>query len=115
MVAGVPSGGVTGMLNPSCMRFLPSGWGVWQDGARYHTSAANPKFAPQLPRVQMRTSGSKRHWNHRFASVLRFRSSHPSEPRTPANFGIGTLAGMGRMTGPAQAAEIWWPLAPLLV
>src|SRR5262249_39591993 len=49
------------------------------------------------------------------ASVLRFRSSHPSEPRTPANFGIGTLAGDGRMTGPAQAAEIWWPLVLLLV
>src|SRR5215467_6403407 len=25
------------------------------------TSAANPKFAPQLPRVRLRTSGSKRH------------------------------------------------------
>jgi aspartate/glutamate racemase len=24
-------------------------------------SAANPKFAPQLPRVRLRTSGSKRH------------------------------------------------------
>src|ERR1051326_2361918 len=61
MVAGVPSGGVTGMLKPSCMRFLPSGWGVCQDGTRYHS------------------------------------------------------AGMGRMTGPAQAAEMWWPLALLLV
>src|SRR5207302_727952 len=25
------------------------------------TSAANPKFAPQLPQVRLRTSGSKRH------------------------------------------------------
>src|SRR5262249_3881970 len=25
------------------------------------SSAANPKFAPQLPRVRLRTSGSKRH------------------------------------------------------
>src|ERR1043166_9070350 len=29
---------------------------------------------------------------NRFASVLRFRSSLPSEPPVPANFGIGTLA-----------------------
>jgi len=28
---------------------------------RAETSAANPKFAPQLPRVRLRTSGSKRH------------------------------------------------------
>src|ERR1051326_1438302 len=27
--------------------------------------AANPKFAPHLPRIRLRTSGSKRHQNHR--------------------------------------------------
>src|SRR5262249_53547202 len=54
--------------------------------------AANPKFAPQLPRVRLRTSGSKRHYNYRGASVLRFRSSLPSGPQNLANFGIGTLA-----------------------
>ena len=55
-------------------------------------SAANPKFAPELPRVGLRTSGSKRHWNYRVASVLRFRSSHRSVLQIRANFGIGTLA-----------------------
>src|SRR5215211_5890977 len=40
----------------------------------------------------MRTSGSKGHWNHKLASVLRFRSSHKDVPQPVANFGIGTLA-----------------------
>src|SRR5207302_8799234 len=39
----------------------------------------------------------KRHKNHRFASVLRFRSSLRSEPQDRANFGIGTLA-----------MDAWW-------
>src|ERR1051325_6819943 len=56
-------------------------------------SAANPKFALQLPQVRLRTSGSKRHENHRVASVLRFRSSLRSVRQARANFGIGTLAG----------------------
>src|ERR1043166_6239294 len=46
----------------------------------------------KLPRVRLRTSGSKRHWNHRVASVLRFRSPLRSVRQTRANFGIGTLA-----------------------
>jgi hypothetical protein len=73
----------------------------WRDPMhRHRPSAANPKFAAYLPRVRLRTSGSKRHSNHRVASVLRFRSSLSSEPRNDANFGIGTLAeGGGRAPG----------------
>src|SRR5262249_23453110 len=54
--------------------------------------AANPKFAQQLLRVRLRTSGSKRHQNYSVASVLRFRSSLWSVQQTQANFGIGTLS-----------------------
>jgi heme-degrading monooxygenase HmoA len=32
-----------------------------REAPQYYPSAANPKFAPQLPRVRLRTSGSKRH------------------------------------------------------
>jgi len=45
-------------------------------------SAANPKFAPQLPRVRLRTSGSKRHSNHRFGwcpSIPKFASERAAK------------------------------------
>src|SRR5262249_48654368 len=55
-------------------------------------SAANPKFAPRLPRVRLRTSGSKRHWNHRVASVLSIPKFASVVRQGLTNFGIGTLA-----------------------
>jgi len=72
---------------------------------RRASAALNPRFAPQLPRVRLRTSGSKRHENHRFASVLRFRSSLRSARQIRANFGIGTLATGGPPGVPIAAGE----------
>src|SRR5215831_11498936 len=45
-----------------------------------------------LRHVRLRTSGSKRHWNHRFASVLSIPKFVPRVPQMLTNFGIGTLA-----------------------
>jgi len=51
------------------------------------------KFADVEQQTHLPTSGSKGHWNHKVASVLRFRSSQPRVPQVQVNFGIGTLAG----------------------
>src|ERR1043166_5662538 len=54
-----------------------------------YTSAANPKFAQYLPRARVRTSGSKRHWNH---SVV---VSFDSEVRIGACCKIGRTSESG--------------------
>src|SRR5207253_2344529 len=50
----------------SCLRTSPvvamkANHQILSNWLKQATSAANPKFAPQLPRVRLRTSGSKRH------------------------------------------------------
>src|SRR5262249_16871851 len=72
------------------------------------SSAANPKFGPQLPRVRLRTSGSKRHWNYRVASALRSRSSQTSVPQNDANFGIGALVSISLSSSVFRARLGMW-------
>ena len=50
---------------------------------------------------ELQTSEPKPHWNHRFSSVLRFRSSSARMLHDETNFGIGTLdADRDRRAGP---------------
>src|ERR1044072_5829430 len=80
-----PPASYIGRTKQECKRPLPRRASfplVWRFRSPHHSRGESA----------LRTSEPKPHQNHRFSSVLRFRSSYPRVLHDETNFGIGTLA-----------------------